>query len=333
MEPTAVPPSSPSAAGISAEPDGSQHTEDSENQAAKIGAKIATFVPLSLRGEALEVLGAVMPTARQYVARAKPGDLHEVRRFMRAVAELLVERVKSGETLDPEIDLHPDYIDYFVNTICADDSRGLRHERQWVLTLIGQQVVPHLHPAKRRGVGRHRSADPFAPHEEEAFLLVAVLRCDLGWPGDAWVVVAVLGAGMKGPEARAAQPSDLFDLGDGGLGVQVTGRSARVVPIRKPYVDLAHAVLEAAGDGPFIADAGRNAVHKIASRIAVDGGPSFSLVRSRQTWIKAHLVAGTNLAALRKIAGPVSMNVLTHLLGSAAEEISDEEALTEGLRA
>ena len=53
-----------------------------------------------------------MPAARQHVARARPGDPDEVRRFMRPVAELLVERIKSGETLDPEIDLHRDNIDY-----------------------------------------------------------------------------------------------------------------------------------------------------------------------------------------------------------------------------
>ena len=37
----------------------------------------------------------------------------------------------------------------------------------------------------------------------------------------------------------------LFDLDSGRLGVQVKGWSARLVPIRKLYVDLAHAVLEA----------------------------------------------------------------------------------------
>ena len=72
---------------------------------------------------------------------------------------------------------------------------------------------------------------------------------------------------------------------------------------------------------------------RCTSRIAVDGGPSLSLVRGRLTWIKAHLVAGTPLAVIRKFAGPVSMNTLTHLLGSAAEEIPDEVALIEGLRA
>ena len=325
-------PTDPNHAQSGAEP--ATSTDDAaEDQAAKIASKIATFVPRSLRGEAPEVLEAAMPTARQYVARARPGDPDEVRRFMRTVAELLVSCVKSGETLDPEIDLHPDNIDYFVNHICEDQSDGLRHEKQWVLTLVGQKVVPHLHPAKRRGVGRHRPADPYAPHVEEVFVVVAVLRCDQGWPGDAWVVVAVLGVGMKGFEARAAHRSDLFDLGDGRLGVQVKGRNARVVPIRQPYLDLAHAVLEAADDGPFIVNAGCNALHQCASRIAVDGGPSLSLVRGRLTWIKAHLVAGTPVAVIRKFAGPVSMNTLTHLLGSAAEEIPDEVALIEGLRA
>ena len=307
--------------------------DDAEGQAAKIAEKIATFIPVNLRSEAPEVLAEVMPTARQYVARIKPRDLDEVRRFMRTVAGLLVERIKSGETLDPEIDLHPDSIDYFANTIRSYERRGLRHERQWLLTLIGQEIVPYLHPAKHKGVGKHRPADPYASYAEEAFLLVAVLRCDLGWPGDAWLVVAVLGAGMRGPEVRAATPDDLFDLGDGRLGVRVKGRNARLVPIRAQYTELARSAAEAAGKGPFIPDAGQKAVYDIASRIAPKGGSPFSLPRGRLTWIMAHLTAGTPVAALRKIAGPVSMDTLTYLVGVAAEEISGEAALTEGLRA
>lgn len=309
-------------------PDGP--TDDTQAAAVE---KIDTFVPMSLRAEPPEVIEAVMPTVRDYVARAKPRDPDEVRRFMRPVAELMVECIKNGETFDPEIDLHPDSIDHFVNRVREHDSRGLRHEGHWVLTLIGQEIVPQLHPVKGRGIGKHRPADHYTDSEDAVFLALGGLRCDLGWPGDAWVVVAVLGFGMKGPEARAAHPGDLFELGDGRLGVRVKGRHPRQVPLREPYVDLAHTVLEAASDEPFIANNGRNAVHQSASRIAAENGPPLSLVRGRHTWLKAHLVAGTKLAALRRIAGPVSMNVLTHLLGSAAEEISDEEALMEGLRA
>ena len=301
-----------------------------EGLTAEIAAKIETFVPLSLRGEDPGLLGVVMPAARHHVTKAGPGDPHEARRFVRAVAELLVERVRGGEPLDPEIDLHPDSIDYFVNTACADDSRGVRHERQWALTLIGRAVVPHLHPVKRKGVGKRAPVDGYAPQAEGALLLAAGLRCDLGWPGDAWVALAVLGFGMKGPEARMAHPGDLFPMRGGRLGVQVRGRHPRRVPIRKPYMDLAHAVLRAAGDGPFITCGD---LHKIAARVAVHGGPCLSMVRGRNTWITAHLMAGTPLAALRRIAGPVSMETFTHLLGAAAAEITDDEALSEGLRA
>ena len=31
-----------------------------------------------------------------------------------------------------------------VNHICEDQSDGLRHEKQWVLTQVGQKIVPHL---------------------------------------------------------------------------------------------------------------------------------------------------------------------------------------------
>lgn len=332
MKPTtAVSTSDPSGPGAGAHPDAPQHTEDP--QAASTAAKIATFVPMSLRGEDREVLEAVMPTARQYVTAAKPANPDQVRRFMRPVAGLLVSRVKDGETLDPEIDLDPGTIAYYVNHTCKDASRELRHDLQWALTLVGQSIVPHLHAPKRKGIGRQRRADTYSVEEEEVFLVAAGLRCDLGWPGDAWVVVAVLGAGMNGTEARAAQPSDLFALDDGRLAVRARGKRARAVPIRNLYVDLAYTILEAATDGPFIAARGRAAVHAAASRIAVDGGPSLTLARGRVTWLKAHLVAGTRWPALRRIAGPVTMDTCTYLLREAAEEISDEEALIEGLRA
>ena len=85
-------PTDPSHARSGAEP--ATSTDDAaEDQAAKIASQVATFVPLSLRGEAPEVLAAAMPAARQHVARARPGDPDEVRRFMGAVAELLAERI------------------------------------------------------------------------------------------------------------------------------------------------------------------------------------------------------------------------------------------------
>ena len=272
-----------------------------------------------------------MPEARRIVALVGPADVHEYRRLMRAVTELVAWRVRSGEAFDPEVDLHPDGIDYFVNRVCVDRSDGWRRDRQWVLGRIGRLVVPRLHPVKRRGVGASRGVDPYSVIEQEALLVIAGLACDLGRVEQGWLVVAALGAGLKGPEVKAARPGDVFDAGDGRLGVRVRGRHERVVPIRERYVQTAIAVVEASSGGPFIADGAPNSVHKIASRIETPRGLSLSLVRGRHTWLKAHLVAGTPLAALLRIAGPVSLVTCTQLLGSAAQEITDDTAFAQGL--
>ena len=295
-------------------------------------AKISNFVPMSLRGEDAEVVAAVMPTARRYVATSEPTDPTQARRFLRSVADLLAERIQTGEALDPEVDLHPDTINRFINIVCGDRSVGWRHDTQWVLTQVGRAVVPRLHPVRREAVGKHKCTDPHSLSDEQVFLAVASLRFDQGYFGDAWVVVAVFALGMKGPEARVACRADLFELGDGRLAAQVRGRHSRVVPVRKPYLALARALLETSGDGSFVPNNGSN-FDKIPARLVVHGGPRLSLVRGRLSWIKAHLVAGTPPAVLRKLAGPISIDTLNHLLGAAATEIPDEQALIEGLRA
>ena len=65
-----------------------------EDQAARIAARVVTFVALALRSEALDV----WPTARQYVERAKPGYPDEVRRFMGAVAGPQAERINRSRS-------------------------------------------------------------------------------------------------------------------------------------------------------------------------------------------------------------------------------------------
>lgn len=77
----------------------------------------------------------------------------------------------------------------------------------------------------------------------------------------------------------------------------------------------------------------RQEVHKLAERIVVKGHGRLLLARARSTWLKAHLLAGTSLPAIRRMAGPLSMNTLTDLVNYATERLTAEEAAIEGLRA
>ena len=144
---------------------------------------------------------------------------------------------------------------------------------------------------------------------------------------------ASIGMGLSGPEAAAASPSDLVDLGGGRVRVRVAGRNARLVPVREPFGALALEAGRVVGEGRFVADAGRNAVHKAAARIVVEGVGSFSFRRGRSSWLAAHLVAGTPLAALRVIAGPLSMRTLDDLVERSCESLDSEDAALAGLRA
>ncbi len=56
------------------------------------------------------------------------------------------------------------------------------------------------------------------------------------------------------------------------------------------------------------------------------------LTRARSTWLQAHLLAGTPLAALRVIAGPLSLNTLTQLLSVATQNVDPEDAARQGLK-
>ena len=61
------------------------------------------------------------------------------------------------------------------------------------------------------------------------------------------------------------------------------------------------------------------------------GGAGLVLRRARTTWLAAHIEAGTGLAVLRAIAGPVSPSTLTALMSETAAELDPLEAACRGL--
>ena len=129
-------------------------------------------------------------------------------------------------------------------------------------------------------------------------------------------------------------PGDLVEMGDGRLAVDVSGRNPRVVPIRGDYTEtLREAAEEAAGQAKFFSGKHKNAALYIAEKLIVEGLGGLSILRSRSTWLTAHLVAGTPLGALRKIAGPLSVRTLNSLVDAAAETLTPEEAARQGLGA
>ena len=123
--------------------------------------------------------------------------------------------------------------------------------------------------------------------------------------------------------------------GQGRLAVWVDpeGPSARLVPVRSGYTALLNRAVEHSNGQRFVAGTSRNAVFALAKGIEVHGFGHFYLTRARSTWLQAHLLAGTSLAALRAIAGPLSLNTLDRLLGPVSQTIDPRDAALEGLGA
>ena len=76
-----------------------------------------------------------------------------------------------------------------------------------------------------------------------------------------------------------------------------------------------------------------HAVHVVTRRLGPVNTQGLSLRRARSTWLSAHLVAGTPLASLRRVAGPLSSNTLDGLLGYANASTDDMTAVTGALGA
>ena len=96
---------------------------------------------------------------------------------------------------------------------------------------------------------------------------------------------------------------------------------------------MALRAVEYADSDRFVTAKSSNAVYAAARRVMVHGFGYLELARARSTWLQAHLKAGTPLAALRVIAGPLSMGTLDALLGSIPDALTPEAAAVEGLRA
>ena len=141
------------------------------------------------------------------------------------------------------------------------------------------------------------------------------------------------GGGLYGQEITAATTRDLEKITGGRLVFTTRGPKARMVPIRRAYTKLVREALEHSHKGRFIQTAGRNAVYRIGTELDTGDGEGLSLRRARSTWLHAHLLAGTPLPALRRIAGPLSANSLDILLKDAAAALDNETAVIEGLRA
>ena len=279
-----------------------------------------------------EMLGRLVNIAREWVTAAQPGDVNRARLLLWSTFGLLEWARRFLGTTDAKVVLDPSNIEYWTMVASRGRSAPWRESARGALRMVGAAVNPDWPPSPLK-VGRRVICAPYTAGEETAFVRTARL---VGFSSRAtrmWIVGASLGAGLSGPELTAANSSDLVEIADGRLAVQVRGRNARLVPIRHRYTDLVWEAIGDTPDGRFIPGQVRNRVYHIVYRLNPTDGESFSLRRGRSTWLLSHVVAGTPLHIVQHVAGSLSGNTLTELLQYTKHILDDDTAAVGALRA
>ena len=236
-------------------------------------------------------------------------------------------------TVDRDIVLTPENVEYWSMSQNPHRSPKWRERTRWLLRIVGRAANPTAWPPPPQKVSRLKVAKPYTAVEEAEFITAARLPGRSNRATRMWVVSGAFGAGLNGVEVAAVRAADLEHLDHGRLVVRVRGNNARLVPIRAAYTNLARAAAILCPTGRFVTGDHRNAVHAVTRRLGPVNAQGLSLRRARSTWLSAHLVAGTPLASLRRVAGPLSSNTLDGILGYASTSLDDMTAVTGALGA
>ena len=293
------------------------------------------WLPVNARRMEPRVRNKIEPAVRSCVEEADPKAVKAAHRMLRLSFGVFEWALAELGTINAETVYHPDNVTQYVSEVIAQLSVAQEREALWTLEQIGRVVAPRFWPRERTNRPRTGPALPYSLKDEEAFRLAATLKNASVRAASAAVVSLSLGAGLSAIHIQRATPGDVVEMGQGRLAVWVDPESpsARLVPIRAGYTDLLNRAVEHSNGQRFVAGTSRNAVFALAKLIEVHGFGHFYLTRARSTWLQAHLLAGSPLAALRVIAGPVSLHTLDRLLGPASQTISAEDAALEGLGA
>ena len=281
----------------------------------------------------VDALEPLLPTVRKWVTAVPPHDANQAQRFLGAVAGIAVWAHRSLGTVDRDIVLTPENVEYWSMRQNPHLSPKGREKLRWLLRIIGRAANPTAWPPPPQKVSRLKVAEPYTPAEETDFVAAARLPGRSNRATRMWVVSGALGAGLNGVEITAARTADLEDFGNGRLVVRVRGNNSRLVPIRAAYTNLARAAASLCPTDRFVTGDHHNAVHAVAQGLGPVNAQGLSLRRARSTWLSAHLTAGTPLASLRRVAGPLSANTLDSLLGYINASLDDMTAVTGALGA
>lgn len=297
-----------------------------------VAEALESWRPAHLDPEDAAVLHLVLPVVRAWVAVAAPGDPHSTRTLMWMTTRLAVWAYRTIGSLDEALVLHPHNVQHFAMYVNSHRSRGWRHKARSVLRRVSRAANPQGWEPRLPEAGKPLVPEPYGRHDEAAFVLDASMPGRVHRAARMAVAGLSFGGGLLGRDIHAARVEDLVSLRDGRIAVRVAGSNPRLAPVRDNYTGIVRRAAEASSGGRFVTAKCHSAVYSIAEELAPSGS-GLSFRRARNTWLAAHLVAGTPLPALRTIAGRVSAQTLNAVLEHVCAAMSPQDAVDQGLGA
>ena len=317
-------------------PTGPNPEEPSETPP-EVESLIANYEPRLEPAEA-DVAPEVLPEVRQWVAAATPKRVEYARCMMRAATCYAIWGLLTLGTFDKKVLLIPHNTEHWLHHVSAHKPDSWRRNTRSRLRSVCRAANPHAWAAETTALARAEVAVPYNAAEEMAFSRSVRMPGRTNRAARLWAGCASLGCGLYAAEAALVRPEHITEASDGRLQVHVGERNPRIVPIRHEWTAIGREALDAATDNRFVRGQDpTSSLRQVAVRIfdnpAVNPhAPSLSWYRARNTWLLAHLRAGTPVHVLHRLAGSLSLGHL-HALGRYLGEIEDQTAADMGMAA
>ena len=303
-------------------------------------AAIESWRPRFPRSADVADVEVVLPTVQKWVAATVPQTPGTAALLMRKTTDYALWGWRTTGCLREDVLLIPDNVEHYIHVVHEKLPGGWKNNTRTILRRVARAVNPDDWPLKPLGIGSRVTKPPYAASEEQTFLAVAPLPGRRNRLARIAVVCFSLGAGMSATETCLARPEDLREMPGGRLAVSVRGEQPRLVPIRRDYTPLAREALDVAhesGVDRFLygnSHLASEAAYRLLGDRRVDPNvETFSVRRARNTWLLAHLRAGTPVPVLRRFSGRLSQRTLDVLAQRIADDLDPWQAANKGLAA